>query len=175
MRRCMPSPRLCRLISRVHGNERHISVVGLLSAVGSLEIYSNASHDTYFLTWTPPFTLDITGVDPDITGYCVDVTSHSNSTPTLHSQCGINVTEFNFDLSPDSGCHRYIATVKPVNVLGNGSLSSVELPQECEHEEITVFVFVVVVVVAFSCDIILVGHAPRATNYSSIDAAACLT
>ena len=37
-------------------------------------------------------------------------------------------------LPPDSGCYRYIATVKPVNVVGNGSLSTVELSQNCEDE-----------------------------------------
>ena len=49
----------------------YIYYVDRLSAVGSLSI--TASDSTLSLTWEPPFSLDITNIDPDITGYCVDV------------------------------------------------------------------------------------------------------
>ena len=58
---------------------------------------------TISLTWTSPFTLDITGVDPDIT-YCVGVVN-STSSSTLHSQCEITETEYEYPIPPDSACH----------------------------------------------------------------------
>ena len=95
--------------------------VGLLSAVDAVNII--ASNTTLSLTWEPPFTLDITGVDPDIT-YCVDVIN-STSSVTLHSQCGINETEFSYPLPQDAVCHSYVLTTTPINVVGRGAPSSV--------------------------------------------------
>ena len=92
-------------------------ITGLLSAVGSLSVTLQDS--TISLNWTAPFTLDIRGVDPDIT-YCVAVVNSTSSTP--HSQCGINVTEYEYPIPPDSTCHNYTFTfiVTPVNAVGNG-------------------------------------------------------
>ena len=88
-----------------------INFAGHLSAVGSLNIS---------ITWEPPFTLDITGEDPDITGYCVDVIN-STSSVTLHSQCGITETTFTFPIPTDTNCHAYNFSVTPVNIVGNGT------------------------------------------------------
>ncbi len=74
---------------------------------------------TLNLTWTPPFSLDILGVDPDITGYCVDVVS-STSSATLHSECNITRAEFTNLLLPTDSIQ---FTVTPVNVVGNGTAS----------------------------------------------------
>ena len=91
---------------------------GLLSAVGSLNI--TASDSTLSLTWEPPFTLDITNVDPDITGYCVDVIN-STSLVTLHSECGINTTMFTYPLPDDSiHCTVVLFNVVPHNIVGPG-------------------------------------------------------
>jgi hypothetical protein len=91
--------------------------IGHLHAVGSLSV--GVTHDFMItLTWTPPFTLDITGVEPDITGYCVDVISSS----TLYSSCEINVTRFSYTLPPqESACNNFTLVVIPVNVVGNGT------------------------------------------------------
>ena len=78
------------------------------------------------LNWTAPFSLDITDVKPDIE-YCVDV-SDSTSSLTLSSLCGITVTEFSYPLPPDRGCHDYVFTVTPVNVVGNGTQANTSLP-----------------------------------------------
>ena len=96
--------------------------IGLLSTVNDLTI--TVSNSTLFLTWEPPFTLDITSEDPDITGYCVDVVDSTSST-TLLSQCGINETEYSYPLPQDAVCHSYVLSITPVNVIGRGISSSV--------------------------------------------------
>ena len=100
--------------------------IGLLSAVNTVTITTSDSGSTLSLTWEPPFTLDIDGVDPDITGYCVDVVDSTSSvTLVLLSLCGINETEFSYTLPQDAVCHGYIFTTTPVNVAGRGVSSSV--------------------------------------------------
>ena len=86
---------------------------------------------TISLTWTAPFTLDIAGVDPDIT-YCVGVV---NSSSTLHSQCGITETEYEYPIPPDSACHDHMVTVTPVNPAGNGTSSLLTYSEaiECKY------------------------------------------
>ena len=93
---------------------------GLLSAVGSLMM--TVQDSTISLTWTAPFTLDITGVDPDIT-YCVGVVN-STSSSTLHLECGITETEYEYPIPSDSACHDHMVTVTPVNHAGNGTSST---------------------------------------------------
>jgi hypothetical protein len=96
-------------------------LIGLLPAVVSLE--ATFSSDFIYFTWTPPFTLDITDVEPDISGYCIDIINSTTSS-TLYSLCGINETEFIFPTPPDNGCQGYIAcTVIPVNAVGNGTMA----------------------------------------------------
>ena len=95
-----------------------ILLVGLLDAVRSLS--STANSTPISVTWEPPFTLDITGEDPDITGYCVDVIN-STSSVTLHSQCGITETEFTY-LIPESYCYSttFSFSITPLNIVGRG-------------------------------------------------------
>ena len=92
--------------------------LGLLEAVGTLMIFTEGS--SISISWTHPFTLDISRVDPDITGYCINIIS-TTSLLNLNSQCGINVTEFHYTLPPDSACHIYNFTIVPVNIVGNGT------------------------------------------------------
>ena len=94
--------------------------IGILSAVDALNI--TASNTTLSLTWESPFTLDITGVDPEISGYCVDVII---SSVTLHSQCDITMMEFSYPLPQDAVCHSYVFIITPINVVGRGVSSSV--------------------------------------------------
>ncbi len=96
---------------------------GLLPAVGSLT--ATPMDFIISLTWTPPFSLNITDVDPDITGYCVGVVN-STSSLVIHSQCGITDTQYNYTVSPRSTpCDTYTFTVTPVNIVGNGTSASV--------------------------------------------------
>ena len=105
---------------------------GLLPAVGSLMLSEQST--LILLTWTSPFTLDITNTDPDIAGYCVDVVN-SSTLATLHSECGINVTNFTCPISPRSWCDKYTFTITPVNVVGNGMPSSLNYSMDvlCKH------------------------------------------
>ena len=95
--------------------------IGSLSAVDSLNL--TASNATPSLTWEPPFTLDITNVDPDITGYCVDVIN-STSSETVHSECRITDTEFCYPIPPDASCHIYFFAITAVNEVGMGEIAN---------------------------------------------------
>ena len=99
---------------------------GRLSAVSSLTATLIPLESIISLTWTPPFSLDITNVDPDITGYCVGVTN-STSSLVIHSECGITDTQYNYTVLPpnDIVCDTYTFTITPVNRVGNGTSASV--------------------------------------------------
>ncbi len=102
-----------------------LHIVGLLPAVGSLIATPIPLDSIISLTWTPPFSLDIPGVDPDIIGYCVSVVN-STSSLVIHSQCGITDTQYDYTVSPRSTpCDNYTFTVTPVNIVGNGTSASV--------------------------------------------------
>lgn len=89
---------------------------GFLSAVGNLVV--NVTDDFIAsLTWTAPFSLNITA-EPDVEGYCVNI---NRSSSLFYLQCGILETSFSYNFPPDSGCHSYMFTVIPVNVVGNGT------------------------------------------------------
>ena len=51
----------------------------------------------------------------------MDVYKSNTSSPAFHSECGINTTDFSYPTPPDSVCHKYIFTVTPVNLVGNGT------------------------------------------------------
>ena len=98
---------------------------GLLSAVGDLRASSNVSSVT--ISWTAPFSLDVTGVDPDIwyTVLIYNVTDEKNPTAILCTDC-INITETHYTFTPDypSPCHVYNFSVIPVNGAGQGESSA---------------------------------------------------
>ncbi len=102
-----------------------LSYVGLLGAIESLKSNPIILDSIISLTWTPPFSLDIPNVDPDIT-YCVGVVN-STSSLVINSQCGITDTQYNYTVSLDDiMCDAYyIFTVTPVNIVGNGTSASV--------------------------------------------------
>ena len=74
------------------------------------------------LTWDAPFSLDITGVDPDI-WYHVDITVNNNSFSTYDD---INVMEFNFTMADYTDTNTsvvYEFRVTPINGAGAGVTS----------------------------------------------------
>lgn len=107
--------------------------VGLLSAVDNLN--ATVLDSTISLTWIPPFSLDIPGVHPDIT-YCIDVIN-STSSQLILSQCEIGVSQYNYPrpLSLENkACDVFIFIVTPVNVVGNGTGSSISEKYSNESE-----------------------------------------
>ena len=102
------------------------TLAGLLAAVGSPSVDLVVTNIS--LTWTAPFTLDISDVDPDIT-YCVDVINSTSSSIIL-SVCGITVTGFNFSIPIGRVCDNYTFTVTPVNGAGNGTAVTLGYSQD---------------------------------------------
>ena len=109
----------------------HINLVlffpGKPAAVSNLE---SANMTTVIcLTWDAPPTLDITGVDPDIS-YCVDISvvtvvNNTESTP-LTTNCSVHMLKFNFtmDYPNTSTSVIYEFRVTPRNGAGGGPTSA---------------------------------------------------
>ncbi|CAI8051925.1 hypothetical protein GBAR_LOCUS28408 [Geodia barretti] len=107
--------------SSAESNTATLMIQGPLSAVTVLSSISNASSVT--ISWSAPFSLDVTGVDPDI-WYSVliyNVTDENNPTAILCTDC-INITETHYTFTPDylSPCHVYNFSVIPLNGAGQG-------------------------------------------------------
>ena len=98
--------------------------IGLLPAVGDLEVMYRDVDSHFSVGWTGPFTRDITGVDPDVT-YCVYVIN-STSSEILHSKCEITETEFSYAAPSFSGCSMFAFTITTVNIAGVGNSSTAD-------------------------------------------------
>lgn len=99
---------------------------GLLSVVRALTLMVQDS--TIFISWEPPYTLDIADEDPDIRSYCVRIdvgVIFTSGTFELHSACGILDTKFQHPFGNLDGCYLYIVSVAAVNRVGNGTQSAV--------------------------------------------------
>ncbi len=97
----------------------------MLAPVGSLTLA--VQDPNISLTWTPPFTLDITGTDSSIAGYCVEVLGNvveftSPLRKSTHTVCDVAETRFTYPLSmlSESVCYYYEFVVFAVNEVGNG-------------------------------------------------------
>ena len=104
----------------------HISFSGLLNAVNNLR--SESLGQVIRLTWDAPFTLDITGVNPDI-WYCVDITVNNdpfnNSSDSIpFNTYFVNTPEFNFTNNGANTSVIYQFRVTPINGAGNGTTSA---------------------------------------------------
>ena len=91
------------------------------SAVVDLKATSDSTSIT--ISWEAPWSLDVTGVDPDI-WYSVliqNVTDENNPTPISCTDC-TNITETVYTFTPDhlSPCHVYKFSVTPFNGAGQG-------------------------------------------------------
>ena len=101
-----------------------VFLIGLLSSILNLETDSSTSSIT--MSWSAPFSLDVTGVDPDI-WYSVliyNVTDEENPTAVPCTDCH-NLTQTHCIFSPGypSPCHKYTFTVIPYNGAGQGESS----------------------------------------------------
>ena len=103
---------------------RAIKLLGLLSTPPNLVISYNRISVT--ISWSAPFSLDVTGVDPDIWYFVFiyNVTDKNNPTAILCTDC-ISITETHYTFTPDylGPCHVYNFSVIPVNGAGQGESS----------------------------------------------------
>ena len=99
-------------------------LLGPLLAVGDLRATSDGTSVT--LSWTPPFSLDVTGVEHDIwySVFIYNVTDENNPTAILCTNC-TDITETHYTFTPDylSPCHVYNFSVIPLNGAGEGESS----------------------------------------------------
>ena len=95
--------------------------IGLLSAPTNLQA-SRPSSSAIHLYWDPPFTLDITNVDPDIPGYTVSIT---NNNTKVTSERNVTKPEFLFQEYDHDPCHVYLFRVSAWNPVGVGEPSDV--------------------------------------------------
>ena len=94
---------------------------GQLDSVSNVRVAKNSST----LSWTPPFSLDLTGVDPDIV-YCVDIYNITCGRRDLViSDCSVTEPSYTSDdIAPRGYIYEYIVTPRS-NVEGarNGTPS----------------------------------------------------
>ena len=98
----------------------YVSSVGLLDAVSNLKTESLGQ--VIHLTWDAPFSLDISGVDPDI-WYRIDITVVSVPLSSYSISKEVNNPEFNFTMDDYNGTNTSVKhkfRVTPINGAGNG-------------------------------------------------------
>ena len=96
----------------------HIQPIGDLAAP-DLSVIS-ITNEVIKLKWVPPFTLDITNVDPDITNYSLHIWSLDTGE---HVVIVTNDSEYTFT-KDNNICRIYKFTVAGVNTVGKGNRSS---------------------------------------------------
>ena len=99
-----------------------IAYIGLLAAVENLTAHFQWS--SVLLTWTSPFSLDITGVDPDL-WYCVEVYNISRGRNPLSTNCSVYEPQFYVTAPNHNPCDLFEFRVYAVNAVGNGNVVSV--------------------------------------------------
>ena len=101
----------------------HVSSAGLLDAVSNLR--SQSLVGVIHLTWDAPFSLDITGVDPDI-WYHVEINVTDDLLSMYFISTVVNIPEFNFTMDDYNGTNAsvvYAFRVTPINDAGAGMTS----------------------------------------------------
>ena len=98
---------------------------GLLDEPGNVSVSSGSR--TITISWSAPFSLDVTDVDPDI-WYSVLIYNVTDETAVSvpYPNC-INITETFCVFTPDypSPCHKYNFTIIPQNGVGNGTADNI--------------------------------------------------
>ena len=101
-----------------------IFYTGILAAPNNITVQNGIRSIT--ISWSAPFSLDVSEVDPDIwyTVLISNVTDEDNPTAVPCTDCH-NLTQTHYIFSPDfpSPCHNYTFTVIPQNRVGNGTWS----------------------------------------------------
>lgn len=93
---------------------------GLLRAPSLVSVVSN--YTTIHLTWNAPYTLDITGVEPDISHYEVHI---KNVDSEQYFRVNTSVTSYSFDQqSSSTACSVFEFQIAAVNLAGVGEKSA---------------------------------------------------
>ncbi|CAI8043109.1 hypothetical protein GBAR_LOCUS23920 [Geodia barretti] len=93
-----------------------------LSAVGDLKVDAKKA-SSVTISWSAPFSLDVTGVDPDI-WYSVliyNVTDENN--PTAIPSANVTNTSYTFTPGSATPCQKFLFSVIPFNGAGQGESS----------------------------------------------------
>ena len=99
--------------------------IGLLSPPTNVQA-SRPNSSAIHLYWDPPFSLDITNMDPDIPGYIVSIT---NNNTKVTSEKNVTEPEFIFQEEDHDPCHVYLFRVRAWNPVGVGEPS--DIMDEC--------------------------------------------
>ena len=104
-------------------NIKTIFIPGLLAPVSNLITYTG-SVSSIIISWSAPFSLDVTDVDPDI-WYSVLIYNMTDEPTVISCTDCINIIETYYTFTPDypSPCHKYILTIIPFNGAGQGQSS----------------------------------------------------
>ena len=94
-------------------------LTGILAAPTNLKAVTITTAAIH-LTWDHPYTLDITGIDPDISGYVIYIrnTNTGNMTTVF-----VTETEYTFVRQDFRYCDTFVFRVQPLNVVGEGNIS----------------------------------------------------
>ena len=113
---------------------------GAPSSVSDVKATSTAS--SVVISWTAPWSLDVTGVDHDI-WYSVLIQNVTDEDKPIDIQCTncTNITETHYTFTPDhlSPCHVFNVSVIPANGAGIGDITSdvTHCIQSCKCQEET--------------------------------------
>ena len=93
--------------------------------LGKLQSVSNLERNGSTLAWEPPFSLDLTGIDPDIV-YCVEIVNITcGSTDLIISDCNVTEPSYTSDnITPHGYIYEYTVTPRS-NVEGARNGTSV--------------------------------------------------
>ena len=75
------------------------------------------------VTWIPPFTLNLTHIDPDLQ-YLVQVVNVSDSVAIPCIECPLNETEYEFTVANPDPCDTFEFSVAAKNKAGIGNTSA---------------------------------------------------
>ena len=94
-------------------------IIILLLTQGPLEAVKQLREEGSTLSWDPPFSLDLTDVDPDIV-YCVEVYNITcGGRELVFSDCNVTENSYNSDaIAPDGYIYEYNVTPRSNVQLG---------------------------------------------------------
>ena len=125
-------------------------MIDKLKAVGNLTGVSTSS--AIYLTWRPPFSLNLTTAEPDIV-YCIDIKlfNITNGEDHLVSNCSVFNTHYNFIAeNPDPLYHLRVTPRSNVEGAKNGTPSVINITLSFESKLLHSFVCIALLITLLS-------------------------